>query len=67
MRATVRSSGLLAVTGSTPIPFTVQGPATDKVFRPDMKSFAREEVKKFTGDPVGKATGLIKGLLGGKK
>ena len=34
---------------------------------PDMKSFARDELKKFSGDPVGKAKGLMKGLLGRKK
>jgi hypothetical protein len=68
MRASVRTSGLLAVAGGTPIPFTVEGPATDPVFRPDMKSLAREELKKFTGgDAVGKASGILKGLFGGKK
>ena len=37
-------------------------------FRPDMKSLAKEELKKFTGgEGVGKAAGLLKGLLGGKK
>jgi AsmA protein len=67
MRATVHTSGLLAAVGGTPIPFTVEGPAADPVFRPDMKSLAKEEVKKVSGDTVGKAAGLIKGLLGGKK
>jgi hypothetical protein len=68
MRATVHTSGLLAPVGGTPIPFTVQGPATDPVFRPDMKSFAREEVKKaITPDNVGKAAGFVRGLLGGGK
>jgi AsmA protein len=67
MRATVRTSGLLAAVGGTPIPFTVEGPAADPVFRPDMKSLAKEEIKKVSGDTVGKAAGLIKGLLGGKK
>jgi hypothetical protein len=43
-------------------------PATDPAFRPDMKSLAKEELKKFTGgDAVGQATGLRKGILGGKK
>ncbi len=66
MRATVHTSGLLAPVGGTPIPFTVQGPATDPVFRPDMKSFAREEIKKaITPDNVGKAAGFVRGLLGG--
>jgi hypothetical protein len=46
----------------------VEGPATDPVFRPDMKSLAKEELKKFTGgEGVGKAAGFLKGLLGGKK
>jgi hypothetical protein len=68
MRATVHTSGLLAPVGGTPIPFTVEGPATDPVFRPDMKSLAKEELKKFTGgEGVGKATDLLKGLLGGKR
>jgi AsmA protein len=67
MRATVHTSGLLAPIGGTPIPFTVEGPATDPVFRPDMKSLAKEELKQVTGGTVGKATGLLKGLLGGKK
>ena len=68
MTATVHTSGLLAPVGGTPIPFTVEGPAADPVFRPDMKSLAKEELKKFTGgDAVGKAGGLLKGLLGGKK
>ena len=67
MRATVHTAGLLAAVGNTPIPFTVAGPATDPVFRPDMKSIAREELKKYTGgDSVGKATDLIKGLFGNK-
>jgi AsmA protein len=59
MRATVRNIA---------IPFSVTGQATDPVFRPDMKSLARQEVGKLTGgDPVKAATGLLKGLLGGKK
>ncbi len=59
MRATVRSMA---------VPFSVTGQATDPVFRPDMKSLAKEEVKNLTrGDPVKAAAGLLKGLLGGKK
>jgi AsmA protein len=68
MRATAHASGLLAPVGGTPIPFTVQGPAADPVFRPDMKSLAREELKKVvTPDNVGKAAGFVRGLLGGAK
>jgi AsmA protein len=59
MRATVHNMA---------IPFSVTGQATDPVFRPDMKSLAKEEVKKLTGGSAEKAaTGLLKGLLGGKK
>ncbi len=68
MRATVRTSGLAAIVSNTPIPFTVEGPATDPVFRPDVKAVAKEELKKLTGgDAVGKAGGLIKDLFGKKK
>jgi AsmA protein len=63
MRATVHTSGMLAAVGGTPIPFTVQGPATDPVFRPDMKAVAKEEMN----NAVGKASGILRGLLGGKK
>ena len=62
MRATVHAAG------GTPIPFMVQGPASDPVFRPDMRALAKEELNKFTGgDAMGKATGLIRGLFGEKK
>ena len=68
MRATVHPSGLLAAAGGTQIPFTVQGPATDPVFRPDMKAVAREELNRFTGgEGVGKAADLIKGIFGARK
>ena len=36
--ATVHTSGLLAAAGNTPIPFTVEGPASEPVFRPDIES-----------------------------
>ena len=66
-RALQHRAGILAAVGNTPIPFSVGGPATDPVFRPDMKAVAREELKKFTGgDPAGKASSLIKGLFGNK-
>src|ERR1035437_5852990 len=68
MRAPLHTPGLPAPVGGTPLPFTVEGSPTDPVFRPDMKSLAKEELKKFTGgDAVGPATVLLNGLLGGKK
>ena len=63
MRATGVHVGLMAPVGGMPIPFTVEGPATDPIFRPDMKGIAKEELS----NAVGKASGLLQGLLGGKK
>ena len=51
MRATVRSVA---------VPFTVAGTAAEPVFRPDVKAAIKQEVGKA-------ATGLLKGLFGGKK
>ncbi len=63
MSAMVHTSGLLAVVGNTPIPFTVEGTTADPVFKPDITAVVHEEMKS-----VGKAAGgLIKGILGGKK
>jgi AsmA protein len=67
MSATVHTSGLLAVVGNTPIPFTVQGTCADPVFRPDYKAVVREKVKSVEGELEKGAGGLIRGLLGGKK
>jgi hypothetical protein len=67
MSATVHASGLLAIAGNTPIPFTVQGTCADPVFRPDLKAVAKEKVKGLEGG-LGKAAGqFTKGLFGGKK
>jgi AsmA protein len=67
MSATVRTSGLLAVVGNTPIPFTVQGTCADPVFRPDVKAVAKEKVKGVEGGLEKAAGGLLKGRLAGKK
>ena len=68
MRATVHTSGMLAAAGNTPIPFVVEGTAAHPVFRPDMKSLATEQLKNLTKPGAVKAaTGMLKGLLGGKK
>jgi AsmA protein len=67
MSAIVHTSGLLAVIGNKPIPFTVEGPCSDPVFKPDIKAVAKEEVKSI-GNDVGKAAGdLFRGLRGKKK
>jgi AsmA protein len=63
MSAIVHTSGLMAVVGNTPIPFTVEGTCAEPVFKPDMKAVVKEELKG-----VGKAAGgFLKGVLGGKK
>ena len=72
MSAIVHTSGLLAVAGNKPIPFTVEGTCAQPVFRPDMKGVVREEVQGIVrsrvGGDIGKAAGgLLDGLLGGKK
>jgi AsmA protein len=64
MIAIVHTSGLLAVVGNTPIPFTVQGTSADPIFRPDVKAIVKEEIKGAVGKAAG---GLLNGLLGGKK
>jgi AsmA protein len=60
MSAIVHTGGVLTVVRDTPIPFTVEGTASDPVFRPDVKAVVKEEIKGVAG-------GLLKGLLGGKK
>ena len=67
MSAIVHTSGLLAVVGNTPIPFTVQGTCANPVFRPDLKAVAKEEVKSVERELEKGAGGMLKGLLGGKK
>jgi AsmA protein len=62
MSATVHTSGLLAIVGNTPIPFTVQGTCANPVFRPDYKAVVKEKVTSLEKTGVG----LLKGLLGGK-
>jgi AsmA protein len=64
MRATVHTSGALSAIASTAIPFVIQGSASQPVFRPDVRSLAKEQVKGAAGKA---ASGLLKGLLGGKK
>ena len=67
MSAIVHTSGLLGVIGNKPIPFTVEGTCSDPVFKPDMKTVVKEEVKSIQHD-IGKAAGeLFKGMTGGKK
>jgi AsmA protein len=63
MSASVHTSGLLAVVGNQPIPFTVEGTCAQPVFKPDVKAIVGREVKG-----IGKAAGgLVSDFLKGKK
>jgi len=67
MSAVVHTTGILAVVGNKPIPFSVEGTSSNPVFKPDVGAFAAQEFKGLGGN-VGKAAGeLLNGLLGGKK
>jgi hypothetical protein len=52
---------------NAPIPFSVEGTASDPVFRPDVKALANETLKGIGGDAGKAASGILKGFLGGKK
>jgi AsmA protein len=67
MTALVHASGLAAVVSNAPIPFTIQGTASDPQFRPDVKGIASDVLKGVERDPAKAATGILKGILGGKK
>jgi AsmA protein len=58
MSAIVHTSGLLAVVGNTPIPFSVEGTSFAPVFKPDIKAVVKEELK---------GVGKFLGLTGSKK
>jgi AsmA protein len=70
MRAAVRGNVVMSVlnkTGDSTVPFTIGGTASNPTFKADVKGMAVDRLKTLTGnDGVGKATGLIKGLLGKK-
>ena len=68
MTASVHASPVAAVMSNAPIPFTIAGTASDPQFRPDIKGIASETLKGFAkGDPAKAASGILKGILSGKK
>jgi len=71
MNAMVHTSGLLAVVGNKPIPFTVGGTASSPTFKPDVGAVVKDVVQgqmKGLGGDFGKAAGgLLNGILSGKK
>jgi AsmA protein len=61
MHAKLKSGGVFAVMGSN-VPFSIQGPATDPKFIPDMKGVASESVKSIAKDPA-KAEKAAQGII----
>jgi AsmA protein len=79
MRVTLHTSGVVMAAvghnGDTSVPFLVQGTASNPVFKPDMKNIASSALKsvasgeldKVGGTNVGRAAGVLEGLLSRKK
>ncbi len=67
MAATVHGSAIAAVMANAPIPFSIEGSASDPQFRPDVKGLAGATLKGFKGNAGKAAGGILKGILGGKK
>ena len=67
MRATLHTAALAAVINNTPIPFTIQGTASNPVFRPDVKAVVNEKLNDVKNSAAKTGGDLLKGLLGGKK
>jgi AsmA protein len=60
MTAKVHTGGMMAAVSNAAIPFSVEGTASNPVFRPDVKGAVKQEMKSAAGS-------FLKGLLGGKK
>jgi len=68
MTAVVRAVGLAAAMGNAPIPFKIEGTASDPQFRPDMSAVASQGLEKLVPGGTGKAAGdILKGFLSGRK
>jgi AsmA protein len=67
MSAMVHATGIMAVVGNKPIPFTVGGTASNPTFKPNIGAVAKEELKGVEGDIGKAASGLLNGLLDRKK
>jgi AsmA protein len=67
MKATVHTSGVMAILSQTAIPFFVQGTASNPVFKPDVKGLATQELKSVKSDAVKTGLGLLNEFLDKKK
>lgn len=66
MRATPGSSALTSLTGSSGIPFTIQGTAENPAVRPDVRGIVNDRLQSLTGGKTN-AGGILQGIFGGKK
>jgi len=64
MNASVQTAELTRTLGNVSVPFTVEGPSSDPVFRPDINAIAKTQLKKVETKALG---GVLDSLLGGKK
>jgi hypothetical protein len=64
MNASVQAAKITQELGSLSVPFTVEGPSSDPVFRPDVNAIAKSQLKKVETKALG---GILNNLLGGKK
>ena len=68
MSAIVHTAGIMAVVGNKPIPFTVEGTASEPVFQTKSRSRGQRKKLKSVGKDVEKAAGgILNGLLDRKK
>jgi hypothetical protein len=68
MAAMLQSGGIATVLSKEPIPFKIEGTASNPQFQPDIGGIASETLKGFVRGDAGKsAEGILKGFLGGKK
>jgi AsmA protein len=64
LTSTLGNLGNLGNVGNLSVPFTVEGPSSNPVFRPDVNAIAKTQIKKVETKALG---GLLNNILGGKK
>jgi AsmA protein len=64
MNAAIQAAQLASTLGNLSFPFTVEGPSSNPVFRPDVNAIAKTQIKKVETKAL---DGLLNNLLGGKK
>ena len=64
MNANVQAAQVSQLVGNLTVPFTVEGPSSNPVFRPDVNAIAKTQLKKVETKALG---GILNNFLGGKK